>query len=100
MFSMENPLENGGGDEGGKIMEKLQAPPPFSQQEFWEAFPTIREDFFGILRIFWGDLLGNFLGICGIFLRDFLGSSGSEPIPGFPPSFFKDFPPNLTFPNP
>lgn len=39
---MENPPENGGKEEG-KIMEKLLTPPPFSHQEFWEAFPTIRE---------------------------------------------------------
>lgn len=55
-------------------MEKLLAPPPFSQQDFWEAFPTIREEFSG----FWG-----------IFWRFFGKPSPSRDLQ---PRFFKDFP--------
>lgn len=68
-------------------MEKLLAPPPFSQQDFWEAFPTIREEFSGFWGIFW-----RLFGIFGsralpgifspVFLRISLKNPGSNP--GFP----------------
>lgn len=68
-------------------MEKLLAPPPFSQQDFWEAFPTIREEFSGFWGTFWRffGIFGSraLPGICSpVFLRISLKNPGSNS--GFP----------------